>query len=345
MEYITVGGKKYDPYFILDVTKDDTNEHISKAFRTKVKKYHPDKYTDPKKKEKYECYFKILSESFQYIKNRREQTDNLQLKKKYYQNSKASNLNNKEYNKEIDIQEFNKNFEEKSKKKTKNKNNNLEDSKTKDTKKNDTKKESREIDSLFNQFSNTKFCNKKFNKMFEYVRDQNEDREELKIIHRTTDGFNGYNSTVVDNCALVSSYNGLLITNSEFDDSDTGYWGDKYGDYNLLYKMNAKNPNRKIKVPKDYKSKVDQMIALRNCNENELRNDLTNDLQNTGDFESGEKEVYKKLYNDLMEKEKYDKEIVLKYIDLYDQKTVNKALNGELECSPKYSSVLRKYLR
>ena len=337
MEFITVGGKKYDPYFILDVTKDDSNEHISKAFRTKVKKYHPDKYTDPKKKEKYECYFKILSESFQYIKNRRAQTDNLQLKKKYYDKGNVSNVSNVS-NKELDIQEFNKKFEESKKKSngepTKSKESKKEShTKSKESKK-ESKKESREsLDPLFNQFSDEKFCNKKFNKMFEYIRDQNEHDEELKIIHRTTDGFNGYNSTIVDNCALVSSYNGLLITNSEFDESDVGYWGDKYGDYKLMYRMNAKNPNRKIKVPKDYKGKV--------IERGELRNDS---IQSPRDFDSGEREVYKKLYNDLVEKENYDKEIVLKYINLYDQNTVNKALNGELECSPKYSSVLRKYL-
>ena len=38
MDIITVDGKKYDPYFILDVTKDDTADNITKSNRTKVKR-------------------------------------------------------------------------------------------------------------------------------------------------------------------------------------------------------------------------------------------------------------------------------------------------------------------
>ena len=71
MDVITVDGKQYDPYFILDVTRDDTDKHISKSFREKVKKYNPDKYTDKEKKRKYEQYFKILSESYRYIQDRK----------------------------------------------------------------------------------------------------------------------------------------------------------------------------------------------------------------------------------------------------------------------------------
>ena len=63
MDVIEIDGKTYDPYFILDVTREDSSSHIVKSFREKVKKYHPDKYTDPKKKEKYEKYFKILNDN------------------------------------------------------------------------------------------------------------------------------------------------------------------------------------------------------------------------------------------------------------------------------------------
>ena len=52
MDVITINNKQYDPYFILGVTKDDTIDFISKIFRKKVKKYHPDKYIDQKKKRK-----------------------------------------------------------------------------------------------------------------------------------------------------------------------------------------------------------------------------------------------------------------------------------------------------
>ena len=68
MDVIEIDGKTYDPYFILDVTREDSSSHIVKSFREKVKKYHPDKYTDPKKKEKCEFFLKkILKKSMQYI--------------------------------------------------------------------------------------------------------------------------------------------------------------------------------------------------------------------------------------------------------------------------------------
>ena len=44
MDVIDIDGKSYDPYFILGVTKDDSSEHITKSFRKRVKKYHPDKF-------------------------------------------------------------------------------------------------------------------------------------------------------------------------------------------------------------------------------------------------------------------------------------------------------------
>jgi preprotein translocase subunit Sec63 len=39
MDVIDIDGKKYDPYFILGVTKDDTGERITKTYREKVKRY------------------------------------------------------------------------------------------------------------------------------------------------------------------------------------------------------------------------------------------------------------------------------------------------------------------
>ena len=47
-----------------------------------------------------------------------------------------------------------------------------------------------------NQFENKKFSNEKFNRLFEY--NQNKEKQKQKhersLIHKTTDGFNGYNS-------------------------------------------------------------------------------------------------------------------------------------------------------
>ena len=111
MDVITINDKKYDPYFILGVTKDDSLEFIHKEYRKKVKKYHPDKYTDEKQKQKYECYFKILVESFEYIKDKRVNTHDLQINRKNdKKDTKVKNINKDE------LKEFNKNFKKDDKK-------------------------------------------------------------------------------------------------------------------------------------------------------------------------------------------------------------------------------------
>jgi hypothetical protein len=203
--------------------------------------------------------------------------------------------------------------------------------------------------SYCNQFENRKFTTKEFNKIFEYNKQKQDDDKDKVItksmIHKTTDGFFGYNTSDITNCALVSSFNGLLITGDNFGERNIGYWGNNYSDYKFSYKT-SKNPNSKIIIPKtndddilEKKMTSEEILKY----ENKYRNGYNEN--NSGNFSQNEKILYKKTYEDLLKKEFEDKDMVLKYINQYSSETIDKALSGELQESPKYSSALRKYIR
>lgn len=336
MDTINVDGKLYDPYFILGVTKEDSNDHITKAFRKKVKKYHPDKYIDKTDKKKYECYFKILVESFEYIKEKRTGKKSIHVidKSKYKHEVKKD--------KEKSQTEFNKEF----------------DSKMKINDPNDhgygenysTMKSVKDYDNLeinnVNLFGKQKFSNKKFNKMFEWHKQQHDKEKEKtsnQLIHRTTDGFYGYNSASVDNCSLVSSYNGLMIVGDDLGEKGIGYWGDNYSDYYWAHN-NVKNPSKKVRIPRHFKGEVDEEELINKNKAKDKREDME-EVFKSKSFHDEKNLLYKKQYDELLEKERSDKELVMKYIHKYKQSITDAALNNELEQSQTYVDVLQKYIR
>lgn len=328
MDIINIDGKQYDPYFILEVTKQDSDEAITKSFKEKVKKYHPDKYTDIDKKKKYEQYFKILNESYQYIKKKRKST----IERKRNPDVNNKNIKNKTMNKQ-DLQKFNKEYEQKQDVNRKKSKFEIET----DSKNNKSSKEKIEDYNnfevnVYNQFSGKRFCNKTFNEMFDYNKKENEQNQDeyikKSLIHRTTDGFNAYNSAEFGNCALVSTFRGLMISGDYLAETGNGFWGDKYGDYKYSYST-ARNPNSKIIIKHKNKKDYNVDVISKATNIKEKPND---------------KQFDEIIYEDLLEKENQDKEIVERYISQYDENTISKALSGELETSDTYKEVLHKLL-
>ena len=63
---------KVDPYTILGISSESSDEEIKKHYKKKALKYHPDKITDNTKKSKYEKKFKLITEAYEEIKNLRE---------------------------------------------------------------------------------------------------------------------------------------------------------------------------------------------------------------------------------------------------------------------------------
>lgn len=322
MDVIDIDGKLYDPYFILGVTKDDSSEHITKLFRKKVKKYHPDKYTDKNDKKKYECYFKILVSSFEYIKQKRKDKKSIHLidKSKYKHEVKP---------KSCDIDSFNKDFDNSKSKKDPN-DYGYGENYTRLEKVEEY--ENLKVD-LVNLFGKKKFSNKQFNKIFEWNKYKNLEKDQLEtskqLIHKTTDGFSSYNSGVIDNnCSLVSSYNGLMIAGDDLGERGIGYWGNNYSDYSIVHK-GVRNPVKKPKIPRKFS--IDEYIekSKNNTSESVIYNEDKYALD-------------KKQYNDLLEKEQLDKEIVLKYINKYQKEIAEKALNDELEKSQNLKDILQQ---
>ena len=360
MDVITVDCKQYDPYFILDVTRDDSDKHISKSFREKVKKYHPDKYIDKEKKTKYEQYFKILSESYRYIQEKRTISGDL---RKDYKNKKIKNdkvpLPKTSIKGEVPSLDSKVTKNEKTTKKIKTHNVNPNDFGYGDDYKRMEKIEDYEKENLniFKQFGKKKFSLNEFNTMFDYNR-RNEDQDNITskaLIHKTTDGFSGYNSADFGNSALVSSFNGLLITGDDLGERGVGYWGANYSDYKYSYKRGTKNPDRRIQVPKDYNSSTlpFNIKGSKNFDENidkkysEYKCNYKNENFKTKErinFKTEQDIFYEKTYNKLLEKEQHDKKMVMKYIDQYDEQTIKMALTGELDKTPTYTSALKKYI-
>ena len=58
-----------DPYEILGVHRNSTEEEIKKAYRELAKKYHPDNYSDPHVAELAGEKMKEINEAYDYIKN------------------------------------------------------------------------------------------------------------------------------------------------------------------------------------------------------------------------------------------------------------------------------------
>jgi curved DNA-binding protein CbpA len=339
MDVIEIDGKTYDPYFILDVTREDSSSHIVKSFREKVKKYHPDKYTDPKKKEKYEKYFKILNESYRYIKDKRESVSKIRRLDDKNQNSKNQNSKNrkqvkldKTFKEQSDLDDFNKSFKQSdSVKQT-----DLEEQ-DQNYERLQRKEDYDNIDvKVYNQFEERKFKLDEFNKMFEYTKGEENDISKKSLVHKTTDGFYGYNTS--DTFALVSSFNGLMIVGDNL--YQNGYWGSGYSDYKHSYKM-SKNPNSKIIIPKDKINKTDKILK------NPIKNIDRKDREippASGTFSQQENTLNKKIYDDLLKKELEDEAIVKQYISQYNESIVKKALSGELDQDIKLTSVLRRYI-
>jgi len=224
---ITFEGLEYDPYFILDVTPDDSDEHISQAFRKKVKRYHPDKTTNPHKKERYQIYFQIIHLSYKHIVKKRRK-----VALETHQDAVNPNTN-------ICESSFGRGYQ-------------TERMSTLD----DYSKDSNVLQQLaVNQFAKKKFSTSQFNALFSYnqqLQKSNEPQVNEKALIKSSDGFYAYNSLQSENCANVCSYNGLMISCDN--DNEVGYWGPSYSDYKQTLLTNiTKNPSKPLIIPQNFK--------------------------------------------------------------------------------------------
>lgn len=313
MDTICVNGKYYDPYLLLSVTRDDELDHITKAFRRRAKTYHPDKARSEDLREKYTAYFHVLIEAYEYIKNKR---SSQQLKK--------THLNPQDTINSIHTQDT------------------INTSKSSDEQigpyshgYGDTQRMTSvdEYDKFekyngINLFNNKKFSNRTFNRMFELVKDSHAPDHDKSLIHRTTDGFYGYNTDSSGQLARVSTYKGLLVVGDDYGERGVGYWGCNYADYKHSYNT-APNPQERIKYAKT-KGVVKQEKSRVYVNEN-LNEEITK-------FDAKRTPV--RVYSELKQQQEQDKEFVLKCKYMYPAQVVEKALAGELDKTPTLYDVI-----
>ena len=264
---ITFEGLEYDPYFILDVTPDDSDEHIAQAYRKKVKRYHPDKTHDPQKKERYQTYFQIIHLSYKYIVKKRNNSKPVSIQTSVEKIDQPGNC---------DLY-FGQGYQTK-------RISNLDD----------YSKDSNVLQQLtVNQFANKKFSTKHFNNLFKYNQ-QLQKASEAKIndnaLVKSSDGFYAYNSLQTENCANVCSFSGLMIACDN--DNDVGYWGPSYSDYKQTLITNVtRNPEKRLLLPQNFKESSSKP------NKNESALPKTQDLYNMqlNDLAEKEKQDKKKV--------------------------------------------------
>lgn len=323
METIIIDNVEYDPYFILGVTFDDPIEHITKEFRRKAKVLHPDKLKGDDKRnktlvQKRTAQFKILVDCYDFVFNQKQSFNFARRNKHEEINVNTHNTTN------LNLEEFNNEF---SKIKLNNGQSEIHDRHDRpernfeDFKREYTSSEVKPT-KLFNRKKFTDRDREEFNTIFEYHKE--EAQHETQIIHKTTDGFNGYN--LLDNCAPVRNYNGLLLV-EETPVSNTLVKG-------------PKNPETKT-VPKDFKrQELNTKLTKEETTKHlkALRTNYTvNGSGSKADYYLQEQELLRRQEDELRQKSENDKKFILEHQHLFDEQTIRDALSDRLITSKDYT--------
>lgn len=341
--YISVDGEEYDIYFILGVTEDDSLDHVNKVFRSKAKLLHPDKLSADDKLDKRKVMmrskqFKILVECYHAIKDMKTSFVNNNMDKEDINIVNNTNLETKGFENNGDLNSFNLEFE-----KLRVATPNDFGYKVADRMR-DLDEYERFEPNTYKLFENKKFDSTDFNKVFEYQQQlfSQQDKSKDLSIHKTTDGFSGYNTANFGNCASVNSFNGVLLVGDNFGESGLGYYGDDYSDYRQSFDL-ARNPNTKIKVPKNFKTQLEQQKQLspqeleRQLNIQKNHNLHKSGSGNRNNFMEQQKLLLQKQKCDMRKKATEDKDFILKYRHMFPQQTIEDALNDKLLVSKDYT--------
>lgn len=353
MDKIIVDDETFNPYFMLDVVPDDTEEFITKAFRKKAKMWHPDKIKskNPEKIKQAQLHFKILVESYEYIINKKhsvnhnkkreriEVINNTNIVPKNIDNSDELDLFNEEFNK-LHIKNPN-DFGYEIEPRLKN---------------------TKEYDNFqykpFQLFDKKQFNSNDFNKMFEYQQQlHGSNNTDISIYHKTTDGFNGYNSAELGNTANVSSYNGIMIIGDTYGQNGLGYYDTNYSDYKKSFEA-PENPKNKLILPDDFKTNTNTNIKPLTKEETQRQIDLQLQHRNKGmnlvnnskhNFKLQEQMLLEKQELELKQKIEQDKHMILQYQNMYgDKSLIQAALDNRLITSSDYvneETINRRFLK
>lgn len=340
---IIIDSVSYDPYFMLNCCPEDSEAQVTKSFRKQAKIWHPDKAPNKKNIEHYKHMFKVMHGSYEYIINRKNNSNLKNYKKREpVAINKNINIPTKSLDNSNELSNFNNEFE---------KNrvitpNDFGYSVDRITNMDEYDKQSDNL-KPYQLFDIKGFNNEDFNKAFEYNHQQTLDENSevsLGLYHQTTDGFNAYNSGDLNGASSVSSYNGIMIVGDTFGQSGMGYYDTNYSDYKQTF-SSAKNPSNIVNVPMDFESKCNKFdIALK---PNEIKNKidlqksqrkLNNKDSNSLNFKQQEELFLQKQEIAMKQKLENDKELILQYQHLYDKDTITSALENKLLTNKDYVS-------
>jgi hypothetical protein len=347
MDQIIIDNVSYDPYFFIGVTPDDPLDHISKVYKRKAKLIHPDKLSkeDKKSKKKVEeriKHFKILVACFEYIDSKKKSFTNKHRRKDNdYVQTEDLNVPLKDFDNSESLDTFNDSFERL-------RLNNPNDFGYQVSNRLEKKEDYENFDYKPAKIFSRNFNSSEFNKAFEYREAQFQSEKETHvIIHKTSDGFNGYNSANLGNCASVSSFNGLLMVGDNFGQSGIGYNDVNYSDYKQSFEAPV-NPDKKIRIPENFKGKTKLSTSPLSSSEMKRKLDsqmshrnqvLTEKGSNIPNFAEQERVLLSRQKRSLREKVDQDKQFILQFQHLYNEQTVNDALNNRLLTSADYQNV------
>lgn len=346
MNSITIDGINYDPFFILDVSHEDSDKNISKAFKKKANRWHPDRIPINERNEinikKYKQHFRILTECYEYLMCKNDKSyipgpPNKQVSVPINENIAIKNFNN-----DNDLNSFNKEF-----------------SKSKGDTPNDFGYEAKRMQNIdeYDQFqykphqlfNDKNFNPNDFNKAFEYHQEKHGKSlatTDMSIYHQTTDGFNAYNSGDLNGSASVSSYNGLMLVGDTFGQSGLGYSdNNNYSDYKNTFENKAINPNSNLSIPSDFKGQdrfTKPLTATEIKQKMAMRDKAGSDFHHSGGPNKylkklQEEEFLKKQQENMLAKIKEDKNLILQYQHMYPSQFIEDAKNNNLETSNNYN--------
>jgi len=342
---VFIDGVDYDPYFMLDVVKTDTDSKICSSYKKKIKKYHPDKINKSQYTEqelfRINTHYHVLNECFKEIMNTRGYgKPNHSFENKNFNKSCGSS------NGRATLEENIKNF------------NDMFDSNRNSTPTDFGYGQHEHIQSveeydnfkpqLVNLFTNKKFNKKQFNKMFEYnksIQEEDDCTQKSLCLYKTIDGFTGIAQNI-ENAAPVNSYNGLIIIGDEYGQSGLGYYGNNFSDYKHSFSA-PRNPKQYINVPQNFTLEEDKFQTTNIEKElNIKKQSRSTSFTPQTSFNDAEKQHYDNIINDLEESERKQKETVLKYADkMYDFTTLQRALDGRLNTSERLLPNLKNYFK
>lgn len=318
-----------DPYFFLGVTPEDDVNFITKVFRKKAKRLHPDKHhsTNAQEKEHIHKQFQLLVQCYEHILHDvKTRESSLDLKKKFAtQKELYSDIHRTDdtHRSSNDVEHVcydtngfgygvHKRYE------------NVDDYEQKP---------------IIKQIFDDKFDAQIFNKVFEYnasSKSKSNKQSEKGLVNRTTDGFFGLNSCPFE-FASVHSYNGLLLVGDDLGETGVGYYGSHFSDLKQSFDT-SRNPTvlpSKAKLDNTHQRHSHPDVAKSRKKYNHYSECMAEALNNTPScsFTDANKYFEQKKRYCLQEDIQADKKFVNKYIDMFPQQLLQKARNNKLSRS------------